>query len=72
MSKIDQDLEAVEAALRAARKYVCANRNTGLDDLWPKLDQGLAALQHLKETVRVRQLPLFEQGMAFGRLPGKE
>jgi hypothetical protein len=60
MSRVEEDVKTVETALRAARSHACANRYGGLNDLWEKLDQGLEALQRLKEIVRVRQLSLFE------------
>jgi plasmid replication initiation protein len=60
MSRVEEDVKTVEAALRAARSHACANRYGGLNDLWEKLNQAQEALQRLEEIVRVRQLRLFE------------
>jgi plasmid replication initiation protein len=60
MSRVEEDVKTVEAALRAARSHACANRYGGLNDLWEKLNQAQEALQRLEEIVRVRQLSLFE------------
>jgi hypothetical protein len=60
MPLIEEDLEAVERALRAARSHAYANRYGGLNDLWLKLNRAQEALQRLGEVVRVRQPRLFE------------
>ena len=60
MASVEEDVEIVEAALRAARSHACANRYGGLNDLWQKLNRAQEALQRLEEVVRVRQMRLFE------------
>ena len=60
MSNVEEDIETVEAALRAARSHACANRYGGLNDLWQKLNRAQEALQRLEEVIRGRQMRLFE------------
>jgi hypothetical protein len=60
MSNVEEDIETVEAALRAARSHACANRYGGLNDLWQKLNRAQQALQRLGEVIRGRQMRLFE------------
>lgn len=60
MSNVEEDIETVEAALRAARSHAWANRHGGLNDLWQKLNRAQEALQRLEEVIRGRQMRLFE------------